>query len=114
MASRWDTSGIDWANLDLYKERQSWVIDELYRATLEKESIMRYMRNIDSSVSSWDSLESLRDYEKINSIIEKLSYWLEPVYASGTTNGEYSFFDHVADPVADWTANIGTYPFFWR
>jgi len=112
MASRWTDSGIDWANLDLHKERTSWVIDELYRATLEKESIMRYMRNIDSSVSSWDSLESLRDYEKINSIIEKLSYWLEPVYASGTTNGEYSFFDHVADPVADWTANIGTYPFF--
>lgn len=76
MASRWVDSGIDWANLDLYKDRQSWVIDELYRAFKERQAVYSYSKDITTSVDAWDFNHSLRDYEKINEIITEFQEWL--------------------------------------
>jgi hypothetical protein len=112
MASRWVDSGIDWANLDLYKERQSWVIDELYRAMREKLSILRYSRNFTSSVEPWDLSYSLRDYNKVDEIVETILAWLSPTYSSlERDKGQNMFFDNVAD-VTTWTPSFTGQP--WK
>lgn len=113
MPSRWTDSGIDWANLNLHKERTSWVIDELYRAMKEKDSLVRYARDIESAVNSWDSLYSQRDEIKLDEIITQIMLWLEPVFDSGTVlDGQYAFYDYQADIVSDWTPLFATSPYF--
>ena len=98
MASRWVDSGIDWANLDLHKERTSWVIDELYRATKEKLSIIRYMSYESTSVEAWDFNAGIRDAEKIDEIITIIKAWLVITYDPNEHSfGEAVFYDHTAD-----------------
>ena len=101
MASRWVDSGIDWANLDLHKERTSWVIDELYRAFKERQSIYRFVKENNGgspNVGSWDLLDSYRDTEKLNSIIIELQDWLTTdTTFSGGENNKAGWADHTVD-----------------
>ena len=69
MASRWVDSGIDWANLDLHKERTSWVIDELYRAFKERESMLLYYTDQIGTLPTWDVDASMRDANKVDEIM---------------------------------------------
>ena len=97
MASRWVDSGIDWANLNLHKERTSWVIDELYRAFKERESILDYYTDEESSVLAWDSDANTRDENKLDEIMLGLQTWLSTPASSSTSN--YSrFFDTTSSP----------------
>tara|TARA_R110000764_G_scaffold163865_1_gene251006 strand:+ start:337 stop:1311 length:975 start_codon:yes stop_codon:yes gene_type:complete len=93
MASRWVDSGIDWANLDLHKERTSWVIDELYRAFKERKSLFDYYTQKESSVISWDVDASMRDENKLDEIMIELKIWLNSL-----TNNYARFFDTTVDP----------------
>jgi hypothetical protein len=93
MASRWVDSGIDWANLNLHKERTSWVIDELYRAFKERESMLNYYTDKESSVLSWDLDGSMRDANKVDEIMIGLQTWLNSL-----TNNYSRFFDTTIDP----------------
>lgn len=78
MASRWTTSGIDWANLDLHKERTSWVIDELYRAFSEKKALYTQMKSDSpsSNVALWDVDAGIRDQEKVYEMLSTFTTWL--------------------------------------
>ena len=93
MASRWVDSGIDWANLDLHKERTSWVIDELYRAFKERESMLDYYTDQEASVIAWDSDANTRDENKLDEIMIGLQTWLNSL-----TNNYSRFFDTTSTP----------------
>lgn len=97
MASRWVDSGIDWANLDLFEDRTSIVIDELYRAFKERESILDYYTDEESSVITWDLDASSRDENKLDEIMLGLQTWLSTPPSSSTS--DYSkFFDTTSSP----------------
>ena len=109
MASRWDTSGIDWANLDLYKERQSWVIDELYLAFKERDALMVQIRSGSdvSNVSSWDFNHSIRDYEKINIMLLKMQSWLHVGSFTRGQTDQAGWHDHTVNSVGDSISTSG-------
>ena len=93
MASRWVDSGIDWANLDLHKERTSWVIDELYRAFKEREQMLLYYTDKIGSISPWDLNAGIRDANKLDEIMLGLQTWLNSL-----TNNYSRFFDSSSSP----------------
>ena len=109
MASRWVDSGIDWANLDLHKERTSWVIDELYRAFKERQAIFDYYTQVASSVVTWDINTSMRDENKIDEIMIELGIWLNSL-----TNNYARFYDTTveADGQATTTGFLNGLPYF--
>jgi len=109
MASRWDTSGIDWANLDLYKERQSWVIDELYLAFKERDALMVQMRSGSSvsNVASWDFNHSTRDYNKINTMLSRMQEWLHIGSFTRGQKHQAGWHDHTVDSIGDAISTSG-------
>jgi hypothetical protein len=109
MASRWDTSGIDWANLDLYKERQSWVIDELYLAFKERDALMVQARagNTSSVVTSWDFNHSTRDYNKINTMLSRMQEWLHIGSFTRGQRHQAGWHDHTVDSIGDAISTSG-------
>tara|TARA_R110000824_G_scaffold218492_3_gene405209 strand:+ start:34 stop:1029 length:996 start_codon:yes stop_codon:yes gene_type:complete len=96
MASRWVGSGIDWANLDLFEDRQSWVIDELYLAFKERDALMVQTRSGSSvsNVSAWDFSHSIRDYEKVNQMLLRMQDWfITGSFTAGQKN-QAGWHDH--------------------
>jgi hypothetical protein len=109
MASRWVDSGIDWANLNLHKERTSWVVDELYRGFKEREAIFDYYTQEASSVVAWDVDASMRDENKLDEIMIGLKLWL-----NSSTSNYARFFDTTVDPngQATTTGFLNGLPYF--
>jgi hypothetical protein len=106
MASRWVDSGIDWANLDLFEDRTSIVIDELYRAFKEREALVIQTRSDlpTSTVQAWDINANIRDYEKINEIMTTFGLWLteaDPNTFPANNKTYLGWHDHTFDSVGE-------------
>ena len=99
MASRWTTSGIDWA--DIGASRTEHVVDELYIAMKEREALFKYLiSQSGSSVASWDIRYPMRHEQKVSIIMETLQTWLTSDYTSynprTTTHQHLCWHDYTA------------------